>query len=146
MNQIIKFRVWDTLQNRMYYPDGQIELYNDEFCYPQLYQNFQVPDEGWRSSNGFITEPENRLIVQQYIGIKIGEDEIYEGDIIEYSEGIELGDFVRICCVVKYDDYFAAFGLAATLDSDPMNYFTDGTIKGLKKLGNIFENPELLKS
>lgn len=146
MNQIIKFRVWDTFQNRMYYPDGQIGLCNNEFNYPELYQNFQVPDEKYWSSNGFIDKIENKLIVQQFIGRK--DDfgiEIYEGDIIEYSEGVELGDYQVLRALVKFDDYFAAFGLAPDLDADCWNYFSDGAIKGLKVIGNIFENPELLK-
>ena len=146
MNQTIKFRVWDTLQNRMYYPKGQIGLYNNEFNYPELYQEFEVPDEKYWSTNGFIDKIENRLIVQQFIGRK--DDfggEIFEGDIIQYSEGVELGDYQTLKCVVKFDEYFAAFGLAPDLDADCWNYFSDGTIKGLKVIGNIFENPELLK-
>lgn len=146
MNQTIKFRVWDTLQNRMFCPFGQIQVCNEGFSIPcaYIFQDFILDLKC--NNNGFNDSPDNKLIVQQYIGRKdFNNEEIYEGDIIQYSEGVELGDYQVLRAVVKFDDYFAAFGLAPDLDSDCWNYFSDGTIKGLKVIGNIFQNSELLK-
>lgn len=82
--------------------------------------------------------------VGQYIGIcdtSTPPKEIYDGDIIEGKSGIRH--------LVKYDDDSAAF-LAYKL---PLNEFdngchieTDWVVKfGKKVVGNVFDNPELIK-
>lgn len=82
--------------------------------------------------------------VGQYIGIidtSTPPKEIYDGDIIEGKSGIRH--------LVKYDDDSAAF-LANKL---PLNEFDNGchiendwVVKFEKKvIGNVFDNPELLK-
>jgi hypothetical protein len=79
-------------------------------------------------------------IVQRFVGKKDEKGkEIYEGDVLEYSEGVELGDYTKCIGVVVYDEISCAFGIAPTADSDPINYFWEGTLKGFRVVGNIFE-------
>lgn len=142
MNQTIKFRVWDTLQNRMYYPDGQIGLCNNEFNYPELYQNFQVPDEKYWSTNGFIDKIENKLIVQQYIGLqdKNGKD-IYDGDIVRYTCYFHEHDLETHIGEVYFEEGIFHFDKINQFAANDCNF----NVFSLEVIGNIFENPELLK-
>jgi uncharacterized phage protein (TIGR01671 family) len=119
MSREIKFRVWNGA----------------EWCGKASPKDML---SGHPDSNnyGFIDD----LIFQQFTGKKdLNGKEIYEGDILEYSEGVELGDYTKCRGVVVYDEISCAFGIAPTADSDPINYFWEGTLKGFRVVGNIFE-------
>ena len=85
------------------------------------------------------------LIIQQYTGLKDKNGkEIYEGDVVEN---------VNFIGVVEYDNQATCFYLREVkakipLISDRIDTFSErimGAIYWDTVIGNIFENPELLK-
>ena len=120
MNREIKFRVWDVKQNR----------WLDNESIEKLHYNYNYSEEN--------------LIFQQYIGMndKNGKD-IYEGDIVRYKVkyyfdkeynridivNFIMGEFTPIPKnhIVEDDDFYSVY------------------ISDYEVIGNIYENPELIK-
>jgi len=136
MNREIKFRVWD----------GKKYLHNDTFClFPDDEDGFEV-----RLIVPYgILEACPNAVVQQYTGLKDRhEKEIYEGDIVKiiYDEAVaevyfdfNLGAF-RLkdnsgksypITTYRFDESNKPIGLISVVD---------------EVIGNIMENPELLKA
>jgi len=129
-NRKIKFRVWDSDQQIMDYPEdtpkyvltglGELRRYND------------IVDN-------------KHYIIQQLTGmVDRNGKKIYEGDIVEYIEGVELGDKSKYVCVVKYDEEIMCFGYAKNPNGDCLNYPWEGIVSAPTVIGNVFENEELL--
>lgn len=115
----IKFRVWDNVVNCMYTPDQEPDMW-------------RIKD----AMNGVVLYPDG--ILMQFTGLKDKNGKhIYEGDVVkchDHPTGIDdcitsVG-FQEGCFVAK------ANGLALNV------YGTAWT----EVIGNIWENPELLKS
>lgn len=123
----IKFRAWDKALKSWtnYSIDDDLLMFYDKYA-----ECWETDQEG------------ERFILCQYTGLKDNEDrEIYEGDIVKAIS------FARWIGVVKYSDENQAF-IFDDLDKKYrgkstvfMNQFDDG----FEILGNIYENPELLK-
>lgn len=123
----IKFRAWDRELKEWtnYSIDDDLLMFYDKHA-----ECWETDQEG------------ERFILCQYTGLKDNEDrEIYEGDIVKAIS------FARWIGVVKYSDENQAF-IFDDLDKKYrgkstvfMNQFDDG----FEILGNIYENPELLK-
>ncbi|MGH1274030.1 YopX family protein [Bacillus cereus] len=114
----IKFRVWNLMSKKMM-DWGEI---------------FDLP--AWEIFPG---TPEQRAFnVMQYTGLKDKNGkEIYEGDILEFS-----GNVVALG-IVKYNENFATFQ-ACNGNSGWLFGNESGT--NIEILGNIYENPELVKN
>jgi uncharacterized phage protein (TIGR01671 family) len=120
----IKFRAWDHRERKMWKPDA---IGND---------GRPMKDTG----TGFLTSfPEQNPHdpVMQYVGLKDKNGkEIYEGDIVKQDDGL-LSDVrwrINGCDFVL--NQFQAVG----------SYnFGFQINKGVEVIGNIYENPELLK-
>ena len=126
----IKFRAWDReLEEWTNYSINNIDGNLVDFCNKEA-GCWETDKEG------------KRFVLSQYTGLKDNEDrEIYEGDIVKAIS------FARWIGVVKYSDENQAF-IFDDLDKKYrgnstvfMNQFDDG----FEILGNIYENPELLK-
>ncbi|TXG82853.1 MAG: hypothetical protein E6R13_04395 [Spirochaetes bacterium] len=125
MNREIKFRVWYKEEKLMYYDFEKLNTY----------------------------DPESEVLMQ-YTGLKdINGVEVYEGDIVEYEGWMEYQDYVRqskkdldkphvleIC----FKDF--SFRVKKIFKKDCF-YENLSTIeqKYIKIIGNIHENPELIK-
>jgi uncharacterized phage protein (TIGR01671 family) len=132
MQREIKFRAWD---------DGKMNHFGDK-C------------EHWHDEIiTFFETIRADSIVMQYTGLKDknGKD-MYEGDIIQYDDKISV---IRYSCAEYICDYYQKS------DIEGINGFLKGyeslnkiikvegnysfPIKNIEIIGNIYENPELLK-
>ena len=132
----IKFRAWDTELNRMFGGSsfgvhgngGGVYAYSDEWTNQLL-------------SNGLVAGGvHKKKILMQFTGLqdKNGKD-IYEGDIIHWDEkhtgGIEE---------VKWFNQDGAWSCVGA-DKDDCGSWLGGNEHICEVIGNIHENPELLK-
>jgi uncharacterized phage protein (TIGR01671 family) len=133
MNREIKFRVWDN--KRKQFAEG----YEIEESYDELYSDAPGLFFGGLGA----LKRDNRYIIQQFTGLKDSHNkEIYEGDIIETC--IADGDKNERFSVVFVDGCFCRHdyncNFVNTLLIDNL-----GIGQADKVIGNIFENPRLLK-
>lgn len=116
----LKFRAWDKKSNKWVTHEQHLEdtKVSASVKPPSILKIFH-PD--W--------------IFQQYIGIKDrNRKEIFEGDIVSWGySDIEI-------CIVEED--YSGFALRGKEDVDSIS-FPDH--RSLEVIGNIYENPELLK-
>lgn len=127
--RLIKFRAWDgsimwdevkVVTNGFYYPNNSITGHSDDTA-------------------KFSEWNENQATIMQFTGLhdKNGE-EIYEGDIVQYKSN-EVGTLNTINekMEIFWNEKEAKFDTSSrTLGIDQY---------GLEVIGNIYENPELLK-
>ena len=126
MNRPIKFRVWDkretkgrSTQNMLY--DAQLH---------HLWQDF-VDYPGYE--------------LMQYTGLtdKNGK-EIYEGDIVQYNQN---SSYDNMDFIAKWSDDKLGFIFQSNSGEQLVNQTPHlNRFKHLEVVGNIFENPELLKT
>ena len=127
MNREIKFRVWDKKYSR--WENMLMLLPNGDICYEQ---------------NGEVNIVRNRFIIQQYTGLKdFNGKEIYEGDILDIS-GKEWGDYKYV--FVEWNSEISSWQT-----SDEIAFYDWEAWEGISMdecpiVGNVFENPELLKN
>jgi uncharacterized phage protein (TIGR01671 family) len=139
----LKFRAWD-IENKKWLKDwssykaGGSEQYfvgfnGDLGCHRTIVglsmPIFDIDDEP------------NGIILEQYTGLKDKNGkEIYEGDIVEYS-----WDF----CGIKRKNKYAVEWLSGKVEHYPYSvdsgFTLPDSVDGYMVIGNIHENPELLK-
>jgi uncharacterized phage protein (TIGR01671 family) len=143
----IKFRAWDKLGKRM----GNVNYikYSD-VKYTHISVRFKQKEKNiddWFNYGG--KDGCDNIILMQFTGLydKDGK-EIYEGDIVKAKDPHRFQDGRQIfyTCEVVYTDN-AMFMLKNNYDNygkAETRYF-DLKIMELEVIGNIYENPELLK-
>lgn len=126
MNREIKFRAWHKDLKKMF-KIGQITLEKGTW-------NFEPND---RDFIGMSIPSQPSFVLMQYTGLhdKNGK-EIYEGDILKvYYKGMsEVG-------YVEYDNDYCEYKIIINTDKD---YFSLWKSIDLEKIGNKYDNPELL--
>ncbi|RUS44120.1 YopX family protein [Lactiplantibacillus plantarum] len=125
---MIKFRAWDK--------ENEIYLYNVQDAYDML-SGFVKYDDGENASydeccfGDFLDN--KRYDVEQFTGLKdVNGKDIYEGDILENR---------KYRSIVK----FASGKFLADLIATIQTFDLIGETHGSKVIGNVHENPELLK-
>jgi uncharacterized phage protein (TIGR01671 family) len=133
MMRIIKFRAWDMEEEVMhewhgefFYDTSPVTSYSGDFN--------RIPEE---------------IVLMQYIRNDTKGNETYEGDVIKYldahgcssEEGTEYEEFENIG-VIMWDEEECLYYVTdrETVDLETLFY------NGFEVLGNIYQNPELLKS
>ncbi len=119
----IKFRAWDKENTKMIRGNHCVEFDGSVHEY----------------SLGCVIENKN-LILMQFTGLldKNGK-EIFEGDIVEGLEGINLNGYIQ-----KIDFKDGVFGVSGMGLNEGFCEF-NWTVDTIKIIGNIYENSELLK-
>ena len=136
MSREIKFRSWDVQKKVMFSPAG---IYWNSIATAY----FHKPDDEKYIYLNAQHLNENDFILMQYTGLKDknGVDlDWWEDDILEDDNGYKFQ--------IKYLDDSMRFGLLCLADLPIENYYFiqwDYQIEDLKKIGNIHENPDLLK-
>jgi uncharacterized phage protein (TIGR01671 family) len=145
MNREIKFRVWDIGQNKMFNPDGCIHIEDYDRIF-KLIMDFRIEKYGNINDNPL------DCIFLEYTGMKDKIDvEIYEGDI--------MSDMIVTMCDGSWilsnpvNDQRKKDALEKLKNSgDRFSYHHHkASVKYLTSnlhmsvVGNIFENPDLVK-
>ena len=140
-----KFRGYDTeYENMTYFDDEDYLLSYGQILRSKIEWNYDYDEEiiGYENVN-------NKIILMQYTGLKDENGkEIYEGDIIEFSYDMFVGNFDTFIAkgVVVFDE--GAFYVEllenerTTKDESYLLYSIN--LDTIEVIGNKFENPELL--
>jgi len=132
MNREIKFRVWDKDMKCWWCEDSQYLQMDGKKIHPAPWSTLSadLPDE--------------RIIVQQYTGLKDKNGvEIYEGDFIQYQYPTNDD-----CIKLKTKNIVLVRWTTEEEDNHPGFRIVDlwGQYGEMEVVGNIMENPELLKA
>lgn len=138
----IKFRAWDKCNERMIEPRNILKI-----CMSRLNQEpyLIVYLKKWMNPNMEIREIDkcytNEFELMQYTGFADeGGKEIYEGDIVEFIDYGWNDDEYNCVGEVIFED--GAWHITNSIStSELFNY--DG--EGIRVIGSIYENPELLE-
>ncbi len=135
MKREIKFRAWtrtgewdDTGERRHF------EMIDGDSLCPMECEPFK----------DILADIEDEYYVMQYTGLKDKNGrEIYEGDVVSYDILEGCGDRKAYTSVVEYGEYgFRPFTFNTVVEMDDWyNY----ELRNFEVIGNIYENPELLK-
>lgn len=127
MTRIIKFRIWckGTSQNPNFQTPGYYYLNNSLFR--KYFAHF--PDLG---------DEEDNFVIEQFTGFKFNGVEVYENDIIEFTQCLfntNSENYPIKRKVVKFDDMLGRWTV----------YESRAGEIDLKVIGNVNKNSELIK-
>lgn len=148
----IKFRAWDKTEKDMF-TIAELGFENNLV--------YSIRRRGFTSTGGMFTYPKNdNVVLMQYTGIKDKKGiEIFEGDIVRilYTDWASQSDYS-----ISLEEYKKSISKIGKIEWNEDGYwclnfgvskYGDDSIGGLHEgthgekeiIGNIYENPELLK-
>ena len=128
----IKFRAWDTENKEM--------LKVQELDFEDTFYGGRLSIRVDMYNDYFDMED---MILMQYTGLKDKNGkEIYEGDIVKFRFKEDREEFPDLIGYIEYQSTFAAFRIMSNQGSFKID-ITE--IKFIEKIGNIYDNPELLE-
>jgi uncharacterized phage protein (TIGR01671 family) len=146
----LKFRAWDGDSKQMNYSNGFNQILfggagDDIGIGLKLHWSVKNSYRGWHRKRSFNQDIKDGIIViEQYTGLKDKNGvEIFEGDILACEDIVRgIGNkFSIINYPVKYSSRYSCFSVfesQVALQKDYANH-------SCEVIGNIHENPELLK-
>jgi uncharacterized phage protein (TIGR01671 family) len=164
MKQNDKFRIWDN-GCKIFVDDsaslhcasnwcvsaftGELRDYIESVdmnCEEDYLKTYTLSRDPGYYFKGSVPVKRKRYILQQFTGAKdSNKNPIYAGDIITFKPKNTKGPFYEI----KYDDEYCMFamydkkGIILLSEDDEEPFYIRG--EHVRVMGNIFENPELLK-
>ena len=138
-----KFRGKPTENNTSYFEDedfvyGSLIISEDKY-----YILLDVLDNIKRDDYAVYMVEVRPETIGQYTGLKDRNmKEIYEGDIVKFRFKEDREEFPDLIGYIEYQSTFAAFRIMSNQGSFKID-ITE--IKFIEKIGNIYDNPELLE-
>ena len=153
MGRLIKFRAWHKKEMKMYsvwemsaFVDGNFNHVNENLTvglwHEENQRNKFDPD--------FIIEtPKANVELMEYAGLKDRNSvEIYEGDIVKWTDEFAmLGEPKEFIRQIKWETYYGSgwnFGVSYK-DGEKRWSYPAPSQEDIEVIGNIYQNPELLK-
>jgi len=132
----IKFRAWNVKYKEMWDVNGLSWVIDKHYDEPERDVSSMI--QSITSGNRASENPANNVILMQYTSLsdKNGTD-IYDGDIVEYIDG-EFS-FKAVIKWAGWNWYMEGIDV-----NDNFN-FEDTLPQEIEVIGNIYENPELVK-
>jgi uncharacterized phage protein (TIGR01671 family) len=141
-NRIIKFRAWDKHSKYMYSPEEIESIGNHDDEYERL---INLTNNGqFHHLGGHYARPLDTVELMQFTGFKDkNSKEIYEGDIIQ---DINKED---VSYIVVWNPNDGMWSLVTNIKQKPSTIKWDNDLclwnGDSEVIGNVFENPELIK-
>ena len=136
----IKFRAWDRRYNKMHY-QSTFAYFNDFFLsFEGEIKHAYGTKDAWSIDDIEQVDGKPLVVLMQYTGLKDKNGkEIYEGDIVNFLPFHLREKKIRTTGVVEYKDdgFFVKF--------TAIGYGRIQADHNIEVIGNIYENPELLK-
>jgi uncharacterized phage protein (TIGR01671 family) len=145
----IKFRVWDKEYEKMTYFDDEDYEYKPPFVF-RLDQVLKK-DSNYDDYEDFeYNDVTDSVEVMQYTGLKDKNGkEIYEGDIIEFSYDMFVGNFDTFVAkgkvVFKEGAFYVEIFENERTTKDEAYLLYSINLDTIEIIGNIYDNPELLE-
>ena len=158
MNRELKFRIWDKSHDEFIIENGHgfhcysnwsIDIFSGKLVdyvgahdgdHSDTFIQQFAPDHFISPKKGFVKECP--FIIQQYTGLKDKNGkEIYEVDIVKFRYEAYEHDVRECIGEVYFEDGIFFFDRKQSFAMNDSNFFESS----LEVIGNIFENPELLK-
>lgn len=136
-HRTIKFRLWDNLQNEMFFEGfnvfGEVTMFN-------AIGTYAYETKGERSS----LERYNDFIIMQFTGLKDGNKDIYEGDCLKNKNYSGVVVFTDGCFCLEIKKQHEKDLAPFTFSYDAGQIIPLYNFENLSIIGNVFQNPELL--